>query len=97
MADIQPRKSINRTHGPDAPHGEFRVVGKRARKVDGIHKATGQALYTDDISSRACCTASSCAARTPTRSSSASTRAGRSRWPRARRDHAARTCPSSTA
>ena len=49
MADIQPRKSINRTHGPDAPHGEFRVVGKRARKVDGIHKATGQALYTDDI------------------------------------------------
>ena len=49
MADIQPRRSINRTHGPDAPHGEFRVVGKRARKVDGIHKATGQALYTDDI------------------------------------------------
>ena len=49
MADIQPRRSINRTHGPDAPHGQFRVVGKRARKVDGIHKATGQALSTDDI------------------------------------------------
>jgi 4-hydroxybenzoyl-CoA reductase alpha subunit len=43
------RKAINRTHGPDAPHGEFHVVGKRARKLDGIHKATGQALYTDDI------------------------------------------------
>ena len=27
------RKSINRTHGPDAPHGEFSRVGKRARKV----------------------------------------------------------------
>jgi len=49
MADIAPRKSINRTHGPEAPHGEFHVVGQRARKVDGIHKATGQALYTDDI------------------------------------------------
>jgi 4-hydroxybenzoyl-CoA reductase alpha subunit len=49
MADIQPRKAINRTHGPDAPHGEFRLVGKRARKVDGIHKATGQAVYADDI------------------------------------------------
>jgi 4-hydroxybenzoyl-CoA reductase subunit alpha len=44
-----PRKSINRTHGPDAPHGEFHVVGKRVRKVDGIHKATGQAVYADDI------------------------------------------------
>jgi 4-hydroxybenzoyl-CoA reductase subunit alpha len=43
------RKSINRTHGPDAPHGEFHVVGKRVRKVDGIHKATGQAVYADDI------------------------------------------------
>ncbi len=43
------RKSINRTHGPGAPHGEFHVVGKRVRKVDGIHKATGQAVYADDI------------------------------------------------
>jgi len=48
MADMQ-RKSINRTHGPGAPHGEFHVVGKRVRKVDGIHKATGQAVYADDL------------------------------------------------
>ncbi len=43
------RKSINRTHGPDAPHGEFHRVGKRARKVDSMAVATGQAVYTDDI------------------------------------------------
>jgi 4-hydroxybenzoyl-CoA reductase subunit alpha len=48
MAEFE-RKSINRTHGPDAPHGKFHVVGKRARKVDGIQKATGQAVYTDDL------------------------------------------------
>jgi 4-hydroxybenzoyl-CoA reductase alpha subunit len=46
--DPRPR-SVNRTHGPDPPHGEFRRVGKRARKIDGIAKATGQAVYTDDI------------------------------------------------
>ncbi len=44
-----PRHAVNRTHGPDAPHGTFRRVGQRARKVDGIHKATGQAVFTDDI------------------------------------------------
>ncbi len=49
MAGGIERKSINRTHGPDAPHGEFHRVGKRARKVDGIGKATGQAVYADDI------------------------------------------------
>ena len=43
------RKVINRTHGPDAPHGEFHRVGKRARKVDSMAVATGQAIYTDDI------------------------------------------------
>jgi 4-hydroxybenzoyl-CoA reductase subunit alpha len=43
------RKSINRTHGPDAPHGDFSRVGKRARKVDSMAVATGQAIYTDDI------------------------------------------------
>ena len=43
------RKSINRTHGPDAPFGEFSRVGKRARKVDSMAVATGQAMYTDDI------------------------------------------------
>jgi 4-hydroxybenzoyl-CoA reductase alpha subunit len=48
MAEFE-RHAINRTHGPGAPHGAFRRVGKRARKVDGIHKATGQAVFTDDI------------------------------------------------
>jgi 4-hydroxybenzoyl-CoA reductase alpha subunit len=37
-------------HGPNAPWGDgFRVVGKPLRKVDGIAKATGQALYADDL------------------------------------------------
>jgi 4-hydroxybenzoyl-CoA reductase subunit alpha len=37
-------------HGPGAPWGgDFRVVGKPLRKVDGIAKATGQALYADDL------------------------------------------------
>lgn len=36
-------------HGPEAPWGRFRVVGKPLRKVDGLAKATGQAVYTDDI------------------------------------------------
>lgn len=43
------RNVINRTHGPDAPHGEFNRVGKRARKVDSMAVATGQAVYADDI------------------------------------------------
>ena len=37
-------------HGPDPPWGaDFQVVGKSLRKVDGMAKATGQALYADDI------------------------------------------------
>ncbi len=43
-------------HGPGAPwrRGEqaepkFGVVGRALRKVDGLAKATGQAVYTDDI------------------------------------------------
>jgi len=36
-------------HGPDAPWDDFKVVGKSHRKVDGIAKATGEAVYTDDI------------------------------------------------
>jgi len=36
-------------HGPDAPWGDFQVVGKRNRKVDAMAKATGEAVYTDDI------------------------------------------------
>jgi 4-hydroxybenzoyl-CoA reductase alpha subunit len=36
-------------HGSGPPWGEFRVVGRPRRKVDGLAKATGQAVYTDDI------------------------------------------------
>ena len=36
-------------HGVGAPWGEFRHVGRKSRKVDGLAKATGAAVYTDDI------------------------------------------------
>ncbi|MCH2107161.1 MAG: molybdopterin-dependent oxidoreductase, partial [Planctomycetes bacterium] len=36
-------------HGTDAPWDEFQVVGKPHRKVDGLAKATGEAIYADDI------------------------------------------------
>ncbi|MFN0243846.1 MAG: xanthine dehydrogenase family protein molybdopterin-binding subunit [Planctomycetota bacterium] len=46
-------------HGPGSPWGpgapgaadnkDFRVIGQPRRKVDGLAKATGQAIYTDDI------------------------------------------------
>ncbi len=46
-------------HGPGAPWGpespgasanrDFRVIGKPLRKIDGLAKATGQAIYADDI------------------------------------------------
>ena len=37
-------------HGPQAPWGdEFQVIGKPHRKVDGLAKATGEAVYADDI------------------------------------------------
>jgi 4-hydroxybenzoyl-CoA reductase alpha subunit len=46
-------------HGPGAPWGDaqpgaienrsFQVVGRPNRKVDGLDKATGAAVYTDDI------------------------------------------------
>ncbi len=42
-------RSPNRTFGPDAPGERFEVIGKRMRKVDGAGKATGEALYTDDL------------------------------------------------
>jgi 4-hydroxybenzoyl-CoA reductase alpha subunit len=32
-----------------APHGSFSVIGKRNRKVEGLDKVTGRAIYTDDI------------------------------------------------
>ena len=38
-------------NGPGAlgGNGEFDVVGRRLRKVDGLKKATGEAVYADDI------------------------------------------------
>ncbi|MCX6544379.1 MAG: molybdopterin-dependent oxidoreductase [Acidobacteria bacterium] len=36
-------------HGIDAPWGEFRQIGRPLRKIDGLAKATGAAVYTDDI------------------------------------------------
>ncbi|MEL6428667.1 MAG: molybdopterin cofactor-binding domain-containing protein [Planctomycetota bacterium] len=36
-------------HGTDAPWDDFKVVGKSHRKIDGVAKATGEAVYTDDI------------------------------------------------
>ena len=37
-------------HGSEPPWGdEFHVIGGSHRKVDGLSKATGAALYTDDI------------------------------------------------
>ena len=37
-------------HGPGPPWGDsFDVIGKDHRKVDGLAKATGEALYTDDL------------------------------------------------
>src|SRR5258708_263722 len=37
-------------HGPKPPWEKgFSVIGKPNRKVDGLSKATGEALYTDDI------------------------------------------------
>lgn len=37
-------------HGPGAPWDDaFRAVGKPSRKIDGLAKATGEAVYADDI------------------------------------------------
>ncbi|MCC6214683.1 MAG: molybdopterin-dependent oxidoreductase [Polyangiaceae bacterium] len=37
-------------HGTNPPWGDtFRVIGRPGRKVDGLAKATGAALYTDDL------------------------------------------------
>ncbi len=33
-----------------SPNGEFTTVGKRNRKVEGLAKVTGRAIYADDIS-----------------------------------------------
>ena len=31
---------------------EFRVIGRRMRRTDGLAKSTGRAVYTDDILDR---------------------------------------------
>ena len=36
-------------HGPEAPWDDFKVVGKSHRKIDGMAKATGEAVYADDV------------------------------------------------
>jgi 4-hydroxybenzoyl-CoA reductase alpha subunit len=36
-------------HGVGAPWGDFQVIGKPLPKVDGLAKATGAAVYADDI------------------------------------------------
>jgi len=36
-------------HGVGAPFEEFQIIGRPQRKVDGLAKATGTAVYTDDI------------------------------------------------
>ncbi|MBM4013506.1 MAG: aldehyde oxidase [Planctomycetes bacterium] len=46
---LQHARSPNRTFGPQPPGEQFEVIGKRLRKVDGAGKATGEALYTDDL------------------------------------------------
>ncbi|MDP6410472.1 MAG: molybdopterin-dependent oxidoreductase [Planctomycetota bacterium] len=43
--------SARDVHGVEPPWGDaFSVIGKPHRKVDGLAKATGQALYADDLS-----------------------------------------------
>ena len=37
-------------HGVDPPWGRFRHIGRPLPKIDGLAKATGAAIYTDDIS-----------------------------------------------
>jgi 4-hydroxybenzoyl-CoA reductase alpha subunit len=32
-----------------SPNGEFRVIGRRNRKIEGLAKVTGRAIYADDI------------------------------------------------
>ena len=54
---------------------DVKGVGLSIPRPDGPEKVTGHVQYVADIKPRACCTPSSCAARTPTPRSSASTRA----------------------
>ena len=48
--DWQRQVAARDIHGPNPPWPDgFSVVGKPQRKVDGLAKATGEAVYTDDI------------------------------------------------
>jgi 4-hydroxybenzoyl-CoA reductase alpha subunit len=46
---LQHVRSPNRVFGPEPPGEKFEVIGRRMRKVDAAAKATGEAIYTDDI------------------------------------------------
>jgi len=64
---LQHARSPNRVFGPEPPGEKFEVIGRRMRKVDAAAKATGEAIYTDDVMlAGGCCTARRCAARIPT-------------------------------
>jgi len=56
-------------------------VGKSIRRLEDPKLLAGEARYIDDVTSQECSTPPSSGARTPTRGSSASTRAGRRRSP----------------
>jgi len=43
------RQRESYSHGTEAPWDDFKVIGKPHRKVDGLAKATGEAVYADDI------------------------------------------------
>ena len=43
------RQRESYSHGTEAPWEDFKVIGKPHRKVDGLAKATGEAVYADDI------------------------------------------------
>ena len=46
---------------------EYKVIGTRPIRHDGVDKVTGRALYGADFQTAGCCTAECCEARTPMR------------------------------
>ena len=43
------RQKFRELHPQAAPNGEFTVIGQRNRKVEGLAKVTGRAVYADDL------------------------------------------------
>ncbi len=75
-------------HGPNPPFGgEFSVIGKPHRKVDAMAKATGEAVYTDDIQLPGMLHAKTLRSPHPHARIVASTRAARWRMPGRSRGH----------